>query len=186
MKLSPTSLEGLVVLEPVVYGDDRGSFSEIFNVSPFEDAGLPVRFTQDNISRSHRGVIRGLHFQIKPFEQGKLVVCISGAIFDVAVDLRPSSPTFGKWASVELSEDNHLALYVPEGFAHGFQSLRDDTCVLYKCTTVYSKEHEGGILFNDAELDISWPLPAAALSPKDAILPTFEEWKNKANLSEGE
>ncbi len=181
MKLSPTSIEGLEVLEPVVYSDDRGSFWEIFKISTFENAGLPARFTQDNISWSHRGVIRGLHFQIKPFEQGKLVACICGSIFDVAVDLRPRSPTFGKWESVELSEDNHLALYVPEGFAHGFQSLRDDTCVLYKCTTVYSKEHEGGILFNDAELAISWPLPAATLSSKDANLPTFEEWKKNNN-----
>ncbi len=179
MKLSATSIEGLKILESVVHGDDRGYFLELYKVGTFENVGLPSRFMQDNISRSHRGVIRGLHFQIKPFEQGKLVTCLCGAIMDVAVDLRPSSPTFGKWESVELSEDNKRALYVPGGFAHGFQSLRDNTCVLYKCTTVYSKEHERGILYNDPTLGISWPLSDVILSSKDNSLPTFEEWKKE-------
>jgi dTDP-4-dehydrorhamnose 3,5-epimerase len=114
---------------------------------------------------------------VAPFEQGKLITCIRGAIFDVVVDLRPDSPTFGKWESMELSAENRLAWYVPEGFAHGFQAVEDSSRVLYKCTAEYSREHEAGIIYNDSDLGIPWPLPSPSLSQKDLTLPTFADWK---------
>jgi dTDP-4-dehydrorhamnose 3,5-epimerase len=150
---------------------------ELFKQSTADEASLPARFVQDNFSFSRRGVIRGLHFQIQPFAQGKLITCIQGAIFDVVVDIRPNSPTFGKWESVELSAENPRAWYVPEGFAHGFQALADASRILYKCTEEYSKEHEGGILYSDSDLRVSWPLPSPILSKKDLELPTFADWK---------
>jgi dTDP-4-dehydrorhamnose 3,5-epimerase len=177
MKPHSTSIDGLVVLEPKVFSDDRGWFIEFYKESTLGGIGLSGRFVQDNFSSSSRGVIRGLHFQVVPFEQGKLITCIRGSIFDVVVDLRPDSPTFGKWESMDLSAENRLALYVPEGFAHGFQSMEDASRVLYKCTAEYSKEHEAGIIFSDPDLGIPWPLPSPSLSPKDLTLPTFAEWK---------
>lgn len=181
MKATPTSIEGAVVLHPSVFSDDRGWFMELFKESTFAELGVPARFVQDNVSESRRGVVRGLHFQVEPFAQGKLVTCLKGAIFDVLVDLRPDSPTFGEWQSVELSELNRQALYIPEGMAHGFQALADWSRVFYKCTTIYSKQHEHGIRYNDPELAIAWPLPARFVSPKDLDLPSFAQWK-KENL----
>ena len=182
MKKRSTSLDGVYLLQPTVFEDDRGGFSEFFKSSTFEDCGLPAFFVQDNFSVSHRGVVRGLHFQVPPFAQGKLVTCVRGAIYDVVVDLRPGSTTFGKWVSVELSENTFEALYVPEGFAHGFQALENQSRVFYKCTNVYSKAHEEGIIYNDPELDIGWPLPAAIVSSKDLELPSFERWKQKNQM----
>lgn len=182
MKFRPTSIDGLTLLEPIVFSDERGFLMELSKASTFRAAGLPSQFVQVNLSVSHRGVTRGLHFQVKPVEQGKFVTCLQGAIFDVAVDLRPDSPTFGKWESVELSGENKLALYVSEGFAHGFQALEDNTRVLYECTALYSQKHEDGIVYNDPDLSIPWPVPAPALSPKDSKLPTFEQWKRKNAL----
>jgi dTDP-4-dehydrorhamnose 3,5-epimerase len=183
MKPSATTIEGVILLTPTVFSDERGWFMEFFKETTFNEAGLPVRFLQDNFSLSHRGVIRGLHLQVRPFEQGKLITCIRGAVFDVVVDLRAESPTFGKWASAELSEKNCLAWYVPEGFAHGFQALEDDSRVLYKCTTEYSKEHEDGIIYSDEDLSIPWPLPSPSLSAKDLQLPTLAKWKEKHGLA---
>jgi dTDP-4-dehydrorhamnose 3,5-epimerase len=183
MKPSTTSIEGVILLQPTVFSDDRGWFMELFKQSTFGEAGLPVRFVQDNFSFSHRGVIRGLHFQIDPFAQGKLITCVHGAIFDVVVDLRPHSPTFGKWESAELSAENRMALYAPEGLAHGFQALGKTNRVLYKCTTEYSKEHEEGILYSDSDLQIPWPLPSPTLSRKDLDLPTLAEWKVARGLA---
>jgi dTDP-4-dehydrorhamnose 3,5-epimerase len=182
MKQRPTSLDGVLLLEATVFTDERGWFSEFFKSSTFEGLGLPSGFMQDNFSVSHRGVIRGLHFQIEPFAQGKLVTCIHGAVFDVVVDLRPGSPTFGKCFSMELSEKEALALYVPEGFAHGFQALENDTRVFYKCTNVYSKTHEEGIVYNDPELAIEWPITSPVVSTKDLELPTLESWKEKNDI----
>ena len=184
MKKCSTSLDGVHLLQATVIEDDRGGFSEFFKSSTFEDLGLPSQFLQDNYSTSHRGVVRGLHFQVHPFAQGKLVTCVRGAIYDVVVDLRPGSTSFGKWVSVELSEDRFEALYVPEGFAHGFQSLENQSGVFYKCTNVYSKAHEEGIVYNDPELEICWPLPSPIVSSKDLELPSFEEWKRKGQVDE--
>ncbi len=182
MKQRSTSLDGVLLLEATVFTDDRGWFSEFFKSSAFEDLGLPPVFLQDNFSVSHRGVVRGLHFQIEPFAQGKLVTCVRGAIYDVVVDLRPGSPTFGKWVSVELSEKKAHALFVPEGFAHGFQALENESRVFYKCTNVYSKTHEEGIVYSDPELNIAWPVRPPVVSPKDLELPLLESWKKKNNI----
>jgi len=182
MRKRSTSLEGVHLLQATVFEDDRGGFAEFFKSSTFEDLGLPTRFVQDNVSVSHRGVVRGLHFQVHPYEQGKLVTCVRGAIYDIVVDLRPRSASFGKWISVELSEDKLEALYVPEGFAHGFQALENQSRVFYKCTHVYSKTHEEGIVYNDPEFDICWPLPSPIVSSKDLELPSFEDWKRKNQL----
>jgi dTDP-4-dehydrorhamnose 3,5-epimerase len=178
----PTSLAGVLLLEATVFTDERGWFSEFFKSSTFAELGLPTGFVQDNFSVSHRGVIRGLHFQIEPFAQGKLVTCIHGAVYDVVVDLRQGSPTFGKSFSVELSEKEALALYVPEGFAHGFQALENDSRVFYKCTNVYSKTHEEGIVYNDPRLAIKWPIPSPVVSTKDLELPTLDSWRKDHHM----
>jgi dTDP-4-dehydrorhamnose 3,5-epimerase len=176
-RTSTTSIDGVLLLAPRVFSDERGWFMEFFKEGTFNSMGLPARFAQDNFSLSERGVIRGLHFQVEPFAQGKLITCIRGAIYDVAVDLRLDSPTFGKWESAELTAENRMAWYVPEGFAHGFQALEDSSRVLYKCTTEYSREHEAGIIYNDPDLAIPWPLASPILSKKDLHLPTFAAWK---------
>lgn len=181
MNLKTNSIEGLIIIEPAVYPDDRGYFIELFKSTTFKEKNLPVNFVQDNLSMSNKGVVRGLHFQTGAFAQGKLLRCLTGAIYDVAVDIRPGSPTFGKWESVVLSAENQRALYVPEGFAHGIQALEDNTKLLYKCTQLYSKNHEQGILYNDPTLNIEWAIPVTKISGKDLELPTFEQWK-KQNL----
>ncbi len=171
MKTQPTSLSGVVIVEPVLHRDSRGLFFESYKDSVFSGIQLPTHFPQDNISQSKKGVVRGLHFQTAPFEQGKLVRCVKGAIFDVAVDLRLSSPTFGKVESIILTDENHLALYIPPGFAHGFQALTDDTIIHYKCTNVFSKAHDTGIYALDKNLKIQWPQPITEISDKDKNLP---------------
>ena len=151
-----TSIEGLAIIEPAVYGDERGYFMETYNYRDFAAAGFDMTFVQDNQSRSKKGVLRGLHYQ-KKNPQGKLVRVISGEVFDVAVDLRKGSVTFGKWFGVTLSEENKKQLYIPEGFAHGFLVLSETAEFVYKCTRFYDPEDEGGLLWNDPEIGIEWP-----------------------------
>lgn len=151
-----TSIEGLAIIEPAVYGDERGYFMETYNYRDFAAAGFDMAFVQDNQSRSKKGVLRGLHYQ-KKNPQGKLVRVISGEVFDVAVDLRKGSVTFGKWFGVTLSEENKNQLYIPEGFAHGFLVLSETAEFVYKCTRFYDPEDEGGLLWNDPEIGIEWP-----------------------------
>ncbi len=178
MRLVPTRLPGVVIIEPAVFGDDRGWFSESFNEARFNaalaDIGLPAprRFVQDNHSCSKAGVLRGLHYQLPPHAQGKLVREVPGAAFDVAVDIRQGSPTFGQWEGVELNADNKRQLWVPEGYAHAFLALQDDTHFLYKTTDVYAKDCERSIRWDDPAIGINWPLPkgmaAPLVAPKDA------------------
>ncbi|CAI07381.1 dTDP-4-dehydrorhamnose 3,5-epimerase [Aromatoleum aromaticum] len=168
MKATPTSIPDVLLIEPKVFGDARGFFFESFNARAFRDAtGLDETFVQDNHSRSARGVLRGLHYQIRQ-PQGKLVRVVRGAVFDVAVDLRRASPSFGRWAGVELSEDNHRQLWIPPGFAHGFVVLSESADFLYKTTDYYAPEHERCLAWNDPAVGIEWPLGVAPLlSGKD-------------------
>ncbi len=170
MKLIPTAIADVLIIEPRVFGDARGFFYESFNQQAFDAAtGTRLPFVQDNHSRSSRGVLRGLHYQLAPKAQGKLVRVVRGAVFDVAVDIRRSSPTFGQWAGVELSEDNHRQLWIPPGFAHGFLVLSETADFLYKTTDYYSPEHERCIAWDDPALGIQWPDCGLApqLSAKD-------------------
>lgn len=157
MKLIETDIEGLLVIEPYVFSDERGFLFEAWNDSAFREAGLDLTFVQDNHSRSRKGVLRGLHFQ-NPVSQGKLVRVINGAVFDVAVDLREGSSTFGKWAGVELSAENKCMLWVPDGFAHGFLTLSENADFLYKCTAPYSPEFEYTLAWDDPAIGIDWPI----------------------------
>src|SRR5688572_7590607 len=174
LKVTATALPEVLLIEPRVFQDDRGFFLETYNESRFAEHGIPQRFVQDNHSRSARNVLRGLHFQ-EPNPQGKLLRVVRGAVFDVAVDIRKGSPTFGKWFGVELSEENQRMLWVPEGFAHGFWVLRDDTDVLYKCTALYQPAAEQSILWNDPEIGIAWPEGDPILSAKDAAAPRLSK-----------
>lgn len=169
MKIVETSIPGPLIIEPSVFGDARGFFLESWNAVKFREVGLDFTFIQDNHSRSRKGVLRGLHYQ-SPNSQGKLVRVTRGAVFDVAVDLRKSSPHFGKWVGVELSADNMRMFWVPEGFAHGFLALEDDTDFLYKCTTSYSPQSEFTLFWNDPAVGIDWPVFGLDLivSDKDA------------------
>jgi dTDP-4-dehydrorhamnose 3,5-epimerase len=177
MKVTRTAIPDVLVIEPKVFGDARGFFFESFNERAFREAtGVDARFVQDNHSRSAKGVLRGLHYQLQQ-PQGKLVRVVRGAVFDVAVDIRRSSPTFGKWVGVELSEENHLQFWVPAGFAHGFVVLSDSADFLYKTTDYYAPQHERCILWNDADLGITWPVErfggAPQLSAKDQLGSAF-------------
>jgi dTDP-4-dehydrorhamnose 3,5-epimerase len=168
------------LFQPRRFGDDRGWFCETYNEKTFAAAGLGVRFVQDNHSLSRPvGVLRGLHFQIPQCGQDKLVRCVAGAIFDVAVDVRKGSPTFGKWVGAELSAENGRQLYIPIGFAHGFVTLKPDTEVVYKCTDFYAPAHDGGLRWDDPDIAIAWPLPAGVLptlSDKDEKLPHLRDF----------
>ncbi len=168
-------IPGLVIIQPIVFADNRGFFMETYSYREFEKAGIKEKFVQDNHSRSVKNVLRGLHFQIEPFAQSKLVRCIKGEIFDVAVDIRKNSPTFKKWYGVILSEENKKILYIPKGFAHGFIVLSDEAEVEYKVDNFYSPEHERGIIWNDPEICIKWPTQNPILSEKDSKLPTLSE-----------
>jgi dTDP-4-dehydrorhamnose 3,5-epimerase len=172
----PTGIEGLTVVETTVFGDERGYFMETFQARDFEAAGLPVNFVQDNQSKSKKGVLRGLHFQRKN-PQGKLVRVISGEVFDVGVDLRAGSPTFGEWRGVILSAENRKQFFVPEGFAHGFLVLSDFAEFAYKCTRLYDPADEGGIIWNDREIGVAWPLAGIepVLSAKDGVWPSLQD-----------
>jgi dTDP-4-dehydrorhamnose 3,5-epimerase len=169
-----TKLPGVFILEPKVFADDRGWFMETYNVAAFRAAGITDEFVQDNHSRSRKGVLRGLHYQ-EPNAQGKLVRCAAGSIFDVAVDIREGSPHFGQWFGVELTEENNRMFWIPGGFAHGFCALSTIADVIYKCTTLWDAKSDHGILWNDPELAIEWPVTEPLLSAKDAAAPRLAE-----------
>lgn len=177
MNAIKTEIPDVIIFEPKVFGDERGFFLESFNQKFFEEAtGLKRDFVQDNHSKSSKGVLRGLHYQLPPMAQGKLVRVVQGEVFDVAVDIRKSSPTFGKWVGVHLSAENKRQLWIPEGFAHGFLTLSETAEFLYKTTNYYSPKDEGAIIWNDSDLAISWPdVGDTLVSGKDQIAPTFKQ-----------
>jgi len=178
MKVIPTDLPEVLIVEPRLFGDERGFFMESYNARAFNAAvGYEVRFVQDNQSRSSRGVLRGLHYQLPPHPQGKLVRVTNGSVFDVAVDIRHSSPRFGEWVGVELTAENQRQLWIPPGFAHGFLVISDSADLLYKTTDYYSPSVEGAIRWNDPTLQVDWPLGSASpiLSKKDAAAPSISD-----------
>lgn len=168
----------VVLIEPEVFSDERGFFMETYKHSEFFAFGIRAHFVQDNHSRSIRGVLRGLHYQNPPMAQGKMVRVMLGEIFDVAVDIRKGSPTYGKWVGMRLSAENRRMLYIPEGFAHGFCVLSDVAEVIYKVTEEYSQEHESGICWNDPDIGINWPIEKPLLSARDAVLPPLRKAGN--------
>ena len=176
MRFIEADLKGVIRIEPDVHDDRRGFFLELYHASKYAEAGIPCGFLQDNYSRSVRGTLRGLHYQLKN-PQGKLIVVVEGAIFDVALDIRRGSPSFGKWSGVELSADNKRQLYVPPGFAHGFCVLSETAGVVYKCTDFYSPEDERGIIWNDPAIGIAWPVSNPLLSSKDQSYKSLSESK---------
>lgn len=172
-----TKIEGVYIIETKVFGDNRGYFMETYNKKQFEDAGLNMTFVQDNESKSSKGVLRGLHFQRK-HSQGKLVRVTKGKVFDVGVDLRKGSPTYGQWEGVILSDENKRQFYIPEGFAHGFLVLSDEAVFNYKCTDLYAPEYDGGVMWNDPDINIQWPLEDienVILSEKDKVHPNLKD-----------
>jgi len=177
-KFTRLSIPEIILIEPKVYRDDRGVFVETYKYSDFAAYGITDSFVQDNHSTSVKGVLRGLHYQTNPKAQGKLIRCMKGKIFDIAVDIRRSSPTYRKWAGCELSAETNLMLYIPPGFAHGFMVLTDIAEVLYKCTTEYSPENERGIFWNDPDINIDWPIKTPVLSAKDKAYPVLKDSDN--------
>ena len=177
MKVIDTEIEGLVILEPQVFGDDRGYFFESFSLKRFEEKVSKTVFVQDNESKSKYGVLRGLHYQLPPYTQAKLVRVVKGRVLDVAVDIRKGSPTFGKHVAVELSEENKLQFFLPKGFAHGFAVLSEEAIFQYKCDEYYAPDHEGAIRYDDPELGIDWKLPVEdiILSEKDKKHPRLQD-----------
>lgn len=184
MRFERTDIDGLVVVEPTIFEDNRGYFYEAYNENAFRKEGLPIKFVQDNQSKSSYGVIRGLHYQLNPFAQTKLVRVLEGKIIDVAVDIRKRSPTYGKSFSIELSAENKRQLYIPAGFAHGFSVLSAIAIVFYKCDQFYNKDCEGGVRFDDIDININWGIPKEyqVISEKDAGLPIFKESVNNFDL----
>ncbi len=180
MNISNTKIEGLKIIEPRIFPDDRGYFYESYNEKKYREAGIDASFVQDNQSFSAKGTLRGLHGQADPFAQGKLVRVLQGRVLDVAVDIRKNSPTFGQYVTVELSGENHKQFWVPPGFLHGFVTLEDDTIFTYKVTNYYDKASEIGVVWNDPTLNIDWQtnISKLLLSPKDEILPTFADFKS--------
>lgn len=176
MEIIKTPIEGLLVLQPKIWHDERGYFFESFRSDVFEKLNIEVNFVQDNQSLSQRGTIRGLHFQQAPYEQGKLVRVVQGKVLDVALDIRKNSPTYGQYYSIELSAENQTQFYIPPGFAHGFSTLEDNTIFCYKCTNYYHKASEGGVLFNDPALGIDWKVEGLFLSDKDKELPLLKDF----------
>lgn len=180
MKLIPTKIKDLFIIEPTVFGDDRGYFFESFNSEMFNNLiGEEVEFVQDNQSMSGANIVRGLHFQNPPYAQGKLVRVIAGEVIDVAVDIRKDSPTYGEYVSVKLTGENKKMFWIPEGFAHGFSSLKEGTIFSYKCTNYYNKESEGSIAWDDDFLKINWEVESPIISEKDAKSPSFKELSSK-------
>lgn len=177
MEIIKTNIEGLLVIQPRVFADARGFFFESYNEKLYREAGIDIRFCQDNQSKSGYGVIRGLHYQLNPHSQSKLVSVIQGAVWDVAVDLRKNSPTFGQWYGVELTEENHTQFLIPQGFAHGFSVLSETAVFSYKCDDFYNPALERGIMFNDPALAIDWKIPAGKeiISDKDMKHPLFAD-----------
>jgi len=174
MKVNKAPLDGVFIIEPKVFKDARGIFYEVYSAKKYEEHGIPAHFVQDNHSVSEKGVLRGLHYQINP-GQAKLVRVTRGEVFDVVLDIRKESPTYGKWWSLHLSETNKLQLYVPEGFAHGFCVLSESVEFLYKCSNYYSPGDERGIMWNDPDLAIEWPIENPIVSEKDNVYPRFNE-----------
>ena len=180
MEIIKTNIEGVVIIEPRIFKDDRGYFFESFSKREFEEKVCKTTFVQDNESKSSYGVLRGLHFQKPPFAQSKLVRVIKGAVLDVAVDIRKGSPTFGQYVSVELTGENHRQFFIPRGFAHGFSVLSEEVIFQYKCDNFYSPQSEGAIAWNDPDLNIDWRIPAekVVLSEKDSKHPRLKDWQN--------
>lgn len=176
MEIIKTKIPDLLIVKPAVFEDNRGYFFESYNKEKFLKEGIDQNFVQDNESKSMKGVLRGLHFQAPPFAQGKLVRVMKGAVLDVAVDIRKNSPTYGQWASIELTESNKMMYWVPPGFAHGFVTLEDHTVFFYKCTNVYNKNSEGSIRWNDPDLNIDWGISDPILSEKDMLSPMFRDF----------
>jgi len=174
LKVTRTELDGLIIIEPAFFEDDRGFFMEAWHHSKYKEAGVPAQFVQDNISLSKFGVLRGLHFQ-SPGEQGKLVSVLKGEVFDVAVDIRVDSPTYKKWVGVNLSESNRKQLWIPPGFAHGFTALSDDALFLYKCSEYYNRQYEHTLRWDDPDIGIDWPGTKHIMSEKDAAAPYFRD-----------
>ena len=183
MKIRHLEMEGLLLIEPDVYADNRGYFIELFNEKIFSGLNLPAAYCQDNLSVNKKNVIRGLHFQDKPFAQGKLVRVIKGAVLDVVVDLREESPSFGKHLSMLLTEANNHLLWIPAGFAHGFAVIEDQTVFHYKCTEYYNRSAENGIRFDDDDLAIDWNIADPVVSEKDKELITFANYKRRKGIS---
>jgi len=177
MQVLPTKIPGLLIIEPDVFADRRGYFFESYSLQKYQSHGIKTTFLQDNVSSSVRGVVRGLHYQLAPYAQAKLIQVLKGSVLDVAVDLRQESPTFGEHVSVELSGKNLRQFFVPPGFAHGFSVLSDEVLFSYKCDNYYNKEAERGINHNDPDLNINWQVPGNEIivSPKDQALPSFKE-----------
>ena len=180
MPFTKTNIPDLLVFEPKIFEDSRGYFFESFNLQTYKAEGIDINFVQDNQSSSQYGVIRGLHYQLNPHAQAKLIRVLAGRILDVAVDIRNGSPAFGKSYSIELSAENKKQLFIPAGFAHGFSVLSEQAEVFYKCDSFYNKESEGGIMYNDPSLNIDWKIPAGreTISDKDMRLPLFSECRN--------
>jgi dTDP-4-dehydrorhamnose 3,5-epimerase len=179
MKFIKTEIEGLIVIEPKIFKDDRGYFYESYNYDLFKENGIRDVFVQDNESLSQKKVLRGLHFQIPPFSQAKLIRVVQGKVLDVAVDLRKESETYGKHYSIELSADNKKMFFIPEGFAHGFLALEDNTIFSYKCSNVYNKESEDSLFWKDTDLNIDWGIEDPLLSGKDKYVKSFHEFKTQ-------
>ncbi|ASB50817.1 dTDP-4-dehydrorhamnose 3,5-epimerase [Alkalitalea saponilacus] len=177
MKITKTEIPGLLIIEPKIFGDSRGCFFELFNQKSYQENDLKTNYIQDNVSYSSKNAVRGLHYQLSPFAQAKLVQVLHGKVLDVAVDLRENSPTYGQHYAIELSAENKLQFYIPRGFAHGLSVLSDHCVFYYKCDNFYNHEAERGINFNDPELGIDWKIPVdqAIVSPKDEVLPSFKE-----------
>ena len=174
MDIKETNLPGVLILEPKVFTDDRGYFLETWNSTRYEQAGIPGPFVQDNISFSKQGILRGLHFQY-PQSQGKLIQVLSGEVLDVIVDIRVGSPTYSQWVAEVLSESNHRQMYVPPGFAHGYCVTSETALFSYKCTDFYNPATEHGIIWNDPDIGIEWPIEQPVLSPKDAVYPRLKD-----------
>ena len=175
IEVTATEIDAVKIVKTAKFVDDRGFFSESYSKNPWAEAGMRQEFIQDNLSNSRAGTVRGLHYQINPAAMGKLVRCLRGAIFDVAVDIRVGSETFGKYVGMELSEENGLSLWVPAGFAHGFVALKDDSLVLYKCDAQHSPAHERAISYRCPKLNIAWPIEPTVVSGKDAAAPGLED-----------
>ncbi|MBK8506805.1 MAG: dTDP-4-dehydrorhamnose 3,5-epimerase [Saprospiraceae bacterium] len=180
MKIIKTDIDGLIIIEPDVWKDDRGYFYESYHSKRYHEAGIKCTFAQDNEAFSGKGVLRGLHYQLPPFGQAKLVRIVQGSILDIAVDIRPESTTFGRYHAVFLSGENKTQFFIPQGFAHGYVCLSEEVIFSYKCSNVYSKEHEGGIRFDDATLNIDWQLDldSVVVSERDQHLPGFGQHRS--------
>jgi dTDP-4-dehydrorhamnose 3,5-epimerase len=181
-EFQPTELEGVVIVTPRMFPDERGEFAELYQHTAFATGGIDAQFVQVNYSKSKKNVVRALHYQLPPKAQGKLVQAAHGSVFDVAVDIRKNSPTYGKWVGVTLTAKERNMLYIPQGFAHGFCALEEDTELVYYCTEEYSPENERGVLWNDPAIGITWPVADPILSERDATYPTLEQAENTFSI----